>query len=36
MILREITARLSFLNDVAAKNYDPSKGRTGWFDKVFK
>ena len=27
---------VSFLNDVAAKNYDPSKGRTGWFDKVFK
>ena len=27
---------VSFLNDVVAKNYDPSKGRTGWFDKVFK
>ena len=26
----------AFLNDAAAKNYDPSKGRTGWFDKVFK
>ena len=27
---------VAFLNDEASKNYDPSKGRTGWFDKVFK
>lgn len=27
---------IKFLNDTSASNYKSSKGRTGWFDKVFK
>ena len=26
---------ISFLNEASANNYKPSKGRIGWFDKVF-
>ena len=26
---------INFLNDASEKNYKSSKGRTGWFDKVF-
>lgn len=26
---------ISFLNDASSNNYTASKGRTGWFDKVF-